>query len=69
MSAQCTAMPMGDAVEGAVMKLRSRSPRQTDAPNGRHRSGALIAFYVSFVLQSFYSLAIRRGTPRPVRLP
>ena len=69
MSAQCMAMPICGAVEGAVMKYRSITTPDTDAPNGKHRSGALIAFYVSFVLQSFYSLAIRRGKPGPVRLP
>ena len=69
MSAQCTAIPMCGAVEGAVMKYGSTTTRDTEAPNGKRRSGALVAFYVTFVLQSFYSLAIRRGKPRPVRLP
>jgi len=49
------------------MKHRTRNPKTPTSVNPR--SWTYFVFFVTFVVQSFYYLAILRCKPGPIRLP
>jgi hypothetical protein len=65
----CAATCVCDTVEGAAMKYPVSTASRTNTTNGKLRSWAYFVFFVTFVLRTFYSVAIRRCKPGPIRLP